>query len=143
MLKTRAGMAILLLAGGGTWALAADDVPDLKGQWEIESEAVRIRPGEEAPVTAGLKALFVIDWQEGRRFSGREAEQAGDGAIKPVADAEQFGGVVSFGEMVAIVDENGFRDCRIVSVDRMDCVYRHVESDHAVVAWNVWRRRSQ
>jgi hypothetical protein len=118
-------------------ALADETFPDLTGTWERQSDAVghknALGEGEAATRFVGhVEAALVIDWQDGARFTGREMDEKGTedyGALS----GEQYSGVIGFDNVsVYMVDENGFTDCRLVSADVMECIYRHITPEASI-----------
>jgi len=136
------GLAVLVASGLPLAALAADDIPDLKGKWTIDSEgmafAIPVGTGAEDVEVA---SVFVIDHQDGFKISGKESSQSATGTMI-ASDEEQFAGVIGFdNKTVSMVDHNGFRNCAILSDSKMECIYRHVAVDRAVITRNTWTRQ--
>lgn len=133
------GLALVAMAGA---VRADDDIPDLKGTWTIDAQGMAFAlPIGEGPQDVEVASEFVIDYQNGFRFSGRESAQAGTGTVLH-SDEEQFAGVIGFdNKTVSMVDHNGYRNCEIVSSDTLECIYRHVAVDRAVVTRNTWTRQ--
>jgi hypothetical protein len=126
-------------------AAAQSDVPDLTGTWQIDATAVG-HPNGETEQGATTRLLFegtfefVVDWQDGPRFSGIDVVEEVDASLAPRPN-EQFSGVISPDNTMAyIVDNNGTFDCTIVSPDRLECIYRHIEPEASIVAINIWTR---
>lgn len=126
-------------------AVLAQDMPDLKGTWSVESQSLRIdKPGTDNPWVGGITADYVVEWQEGNRFYGREADQTSTEGGDLVNTNERIMGIIApDGKLVFITDENGFRDCWLNDPNTMHCLYRHIQDDQNVLAWNVWTRNPQ
>ena len=135
--------AILLATSLPRVATADDGIPDLKGRWSIVADGMAFAiPVAEGPAPVHAESEFVIDRQDGFRISGTEVTQNLSGA-EPVSEKEQFAGVIGVdNKTVSMVDENGFRDCDIVTPSRMECIYRHVATTRAVVTRNTWTKHS-
>jgi hypothetical protein len=133
------GIGILLAASA---ALADDTVPDLKGTWQIDAKGMAFAiPETSGPEAVEVASVFVVDHQDGFRFSGKEDSHVASG-MTPVSDEELFAGVIGIdGKTVSMVDHNGFRNCVILSEDKMECIYRHVAVDRAVITRNTWTRQ--
>jgi hypothetical protein len=134
----------LLAAGGMTPAAAQDAVPDLKGTWNVTFEAVGFRkPADGAPTNYArtIDASFSIDWQEGARLAGREIDQTSS-TEHALVQGEQIVGVIGWDNAtLSIVDDNGLHDCRILSPDSMQCIYRHILPERSDVARSVWTKQ--
>jgi hypothetical protein len=144
MRKSLEGLAVLMIIGLPLAAAAQDGVPNLVGRWTIHAEGMAIRAEGNGPAEpVAVDSVFVIDKQDGFRISGKETSQRPADGPELFSHEEHFAGVISAdNKTVSMVDENGFRDCDIISPDRMECIYRHVASPNAVVTRNLWTRQS-
>jgi hypothetical protein len=135
---------ILLTAGPSLAASAQDGIPDLTGTWTIVADGMAFAiPKAGDPETVHAESEFVIDHQDGFKISGSETTQNMSGTV-PVSEKEQFAGVIGVdNKTVSMIDENGFRDCDIVSSDKMECIYRHVASSRGVVTRNTWVKQAK
>ncbi|WP_121064980.1 hypothetical protein [Chachezhania antarctica] len=136
-------LAASLLAPS-TAAIAQDSAPDLTGRWSFTAEAVGFSfdaDGESGEIVyRTLENIIEFDQQDGRRISGKEIhEKASAGPETP--PLERVAGVIDTEDAtVYMVDENGFRTCRIVDTDTMSCVYQHVLGHRADVSIATWKR---
>ena len=144
--RKRLAAAIAVIAIGLVPGLASaqSDIPDLMGTWRVESAAVahaqRDVAENEARFVSEPVFEMLIDWQDGRRFRGVEGEHNVAEEMVPLA-GERFSGVIGFdNESAYLVDDNGFLDCRIMSAQRMECVYRHITPERSVASLNVWTK---
>lgn len=139
------GLAAGVLAATPAGVLAAD-APDLTGTWQVEATAIGHPHGKAEKARAPRLLLdrtfeFVVDWQEGQRFSGRDVVEDIDVDVGAVPD-ELFSGIIGpDGTSAHIVDDNGSFACTIVSPDRLDCIYEHIAPDASVVGFIVWTRQ--
>jgi|GEM_PF-2389904 len=139
---------LILAAAASTVVLTAraeEAVPDMVGHWETEAEAlVLVKPGEEPPRVTDARLTVRIDTQDGRRFSGRELSHESANPSRHVQPEERIAGVIGAdGTTVVIVDENGVRDCRILSGGSMECIYQHIDANRSVVARSLWTKQAQ
>ena len=126
-------------------ALADDAVPDLTGTWSIEFEAVGFRKpaenGQPSHYARTIQSQFSIDWQDGHRLAGHEIDEKSS-TEHALVEGEQIVGVIGWDDAtVAMVDDNGFHDCTIVSPDRMLCTYRHILPERSDIARSVWTKQ--
>jgi hypothetical protein len=132
---------LLLTTAAPLAASAQNATPNLTGRWSIEVEAIQIDRGHNGTASPLEWTLEVdVTWQEGARFSGQEIRGEDKTSAQTLTD-EHFGGVIETGgRSIHMVDENGMRDCRIVSIDKLVCSYRHIESHRTIVAVETWKR---
>lgn len=138
-------VAAVLAVGGSAPVLAEGAAPDLKGTWNVAFEAVGFRkPAEDGKPThyaRSVAASFSIDWQDGVRIAGREIQQISS-PEHALVQGEQIVGVIGWDNATLhVVDDNGFHDCRIVSPDSMQCIYRHVLTERSDIARSVWTKQ--
>lgn len=125
-------------------AASAQDVPDLRGTWSLENRAIQLdkQDSGKQPWVGRVTATFEIAWQEGNLFYGHEVSQDPDPDGTIISSEERIAGAINADNgMAFLVDDNGFRDCWIISPDEMNCVYRHADAKNSVVSWNVWTRQ--
>jgi hypothetical protein len=137
--------AALVAAGASIPALAQDAAPDLTGTWKVTFEAVGFRKpatnGSPTHYARTIEAAFSIDWQEGARVAGREIDQTSS-TEHALVQGEQIVGVIGFDNATLhIVDDNGLHDCRILSPDSMQCIYRHILPERSDTARSVWSKQ--
>ncbi len=139
------GTALSCLLLSCAVASAETDPPDMRGLWKVELSVVGHAPdgdrqGADRYFTDEFEMEVRIDWQDGRRFGGAEVVNGSAENMEVELD-EFYSGVVSVdGAQVYMVDDNGFDTCTLISPERMECVYRHVEPRHSVVSSNVWTK---
>lgn len=137
-----ASLVTMTLAGP---TLSADEFPDVTGRWISQAEVMVIDlSNDEPPREAAPTVVFEIDWQDGARFSGIEISHtnADEGAL-PLIQERVAGVIGPDNDTAVMIDENGSRQCRIESRDRMICVYTHLDERRAVVSRGTWTREVQ
>lgn len=125
-------------------AAAQDTAPDLVGRWNVEAAGLVFDiPEKGAPRAVTSQSVYDIETQATFRFSGREVSQTIQGSVA-ASDKEQFAGLLSSdNKSASIVDENGFRDCRILSPEHLECVYKHIESHRSVITRQIWTKEKE
>lgn len=144
MIKTIKSVLLISVTTTSGAVFAQDALPDLKGTWNIDSEGQQIVHQERSVAPSQHKSVYVIDWQEGARFAGREIEQDfGTDSGRTISDERFIGAIAPDGKTAHIVDENGFRDCWIASQAEMTCIYRHIQPDRNVANVDQWVKQSE
>lgn len=145
MKRLAIGIAACVAAAASTGAMA-QDTPDLTGTWQVKATGIG-HPHPAAEKAETPRTLidgtfeFVIDWQDGVRFSGLDVVEEVAAGVGAATD-ETFSGIVGpTGTTAHIVDDNGSFDCTIVSPDRLDCIYRHIAPGASLVATTIWTRQ--
>ncbi|MEM0906975.1 MAG: hypothetical protein AAGJ94_06405 [Pseudomonadota bacterium] len=137
--------ASLVVAITCTVSAAQTAPPDLRGLWKVSLSVVGHKPAGDA---AGADRHFMeefeidvrIDWQDGHRFGGAELVQGGGDQHTIIPDELYSGAISPDGSKVHMVDDNGFDTCTLISPERLECVYRHIEPRHSVVGNSVWSK---
>jgi hypothetical protein len=135
------GSVAILAAGRAD----AQSVPDLKGTWSGNPQAIVDGPANHHPPGAdGTKPAakyrlseptftLTIEGQDGRRFWGTTAS--------PMKTERIIGSLSVDGKSIHIVDEDGFLDGTVVDANTLDLCYRHITPASAVVACDRARRK--
>ena len=121
--------------------MAGSDIPNLVGTWMVKSEGGMLLKGKEpGPKThhkgdfSALSGEAVITKQQGRIIHGTFKAPLGHAEF-PRWD---FG---LDNKTIYFVDEDGFKDGKIIDKDTIEVVYRHVTAFDIVVAVGVWTRK--
>jgi hypothetical protein len=139
------GMAALAALGSESPAFAQSGIPDLRGRWTVQYEAVGFRK----PVTTAspthyarmVEVTYLVDWQDGGRIAGREVNQKTSGTHAAVEGEPLVGVIGPDNATLLMVDENGSYDCRIRSAEILDCVYRHILPERSDIARGTWAKQ--
>ncbi len=137
MLAALWGVVFLSIA-----VVSGADIPDLKGSWVVQASGVAIeKPGDSPPpVLHSAKLgyhevdfLLVIDRQEGFRFSGhRESKRK----------KEVVAGVIGYDhKSLYMVDKDGTILGNLVSPDRIEAVYLHIDPRQSLASREIMTRK--
>ena len=115
-------------------------IPNLVGTWKLEAQGATLLRGttfsnksHHTGEFTTLTAEATIQKQEGRRVLG---------VFKSPRYTEKFVWVIGVdGKSLAGVDEDGFIDGKIVTSNRIDVFYRHVNANESVVAAGTYTRQ--
>jgi hypothetical protein len=124
-----------------TLSFAASAVPNLVGNWEDKSEKVILVKADKAQGKASWqenKSVTVeikITEQKGRAIYGEVAMPSGPEKITGIIAPDN--------KSVYCVDEDGFIDLKIISIDKMQGVHRHVLQGESAVVCGIWTRKSK
>ncbi len=134
--------ALLITAIVPVTSFAGSDIPDLKGEWVMKTDAVLHSNKAELPPERHVDAregyvsvdfVVTIDEQEGFRFSGIKSSKK---------RKETVSGVIGFdNESVYMVDDDGIMLCRIVAPDKMEQIYLHVTEHRSVAGRGIMTRK--
>jgi hypothetical protein len=136
--KILIGLAVVLLGAG--FCFADSDIPNLVGTWTVKGEGgVSAKTGGPAPTThhsgefSTLTAEAVVTKQQGRVVHGIFTSQK---------SSENFVAVIGpDNKSLYYADRDGLLDGKIVSSNRIDCIYRHVGPLDSLAAWGIWIRK--
>ena len=114
-------------------AIAGDDIPDLKGTWTGKFSSIKYGKGDPKAHIAekdlgklsSMDFTLIIDFQEGRVFSGTQAS---------AKNKERIVGVIrSDNKRICITDEDSFFFAELLAPDKLEIVWMEVQSPvHAV-----------
>lgn len=115
-------------------------IPNLVGTWKVETQGATLLRGtsfsnksHHAGEFTTLTAEATIQKQEGRRVLG---------VFKSPRYTEKFAWVIGVdGKSLAGVDEDGLIDGKIVTPNRIEVFYRHVNANESVVATGTYARQ--
>jgi hypothetical protein len=139
-MRCRTGlMSILLVLAMTGVGFAGSAIPDLKGTWVVKASGSGfVKPSESPPHTGKLgfheaEFLMIIDKQDGFRFSGsRESSRK----------KETVAGVIGYDlKNVYMVDDDGMIMGKLVSPDKMECIYLHVSKYHSIASREIMTRK--
>ena len=128
VVRTIAASLALMFAGS---AVAQDAFPNLLGRWTGLSEVIiigssnHIPPESTAPELREVELEVVIDFQEGRRFSG---------TISSEFSTEALVGVISQTGRIYWVDEDGFNEASLLDKDTLEACYVHITEASTLAA---------
>lgn len=123
-------------------ALAAGDVPDLKGTWVCKpiggmkygkgDPKVHMKD-EDLGKPYLMKFTMTIDTQKGRLISGTRTS---------AANKEKVIGVISLdNKSVYMVDQDGYLVCKLIDPDKMEMIYMQATYPVQVVGQGVYTRK--
>ena len=124
-------IAAALLAGP---AAAQTPVPDLRGTWKGESESIVLGGGNshhvpatppQQPQLRSVPFTFVIDKQDGRRFSG---------TFSSAKASETVIGVISRSGAIYMVDDDGYDVGTVLPPNRIEFCYLHLSAASRVAS---------
>jgi hypothetical protein len=131
-----------VLASGGASAQDASSLPNLRGRWTAQAEAVvaGTAPHHEGssplqqPRLITTPVTVTFEAQDGRRFWGNFATAQ---ARTP------FVGVIGFdGKTIRIQSSTGMAEARLVDQDTIEAVYSH-SVEHSIVAHTTVLKREK
>ena len=109
-------------------------IPDLKGTWKGESESIVFGSGNthhtpatppKEPQLRSVPFTFVIDKQDGRRFSGTFSSAKAN---------ETVVGVVSRSGAIYMVDDDGYSVGTVLAPNRVEFCYLHLAADSRIAS---------
>jgi len=127
MRKLSIMLVLLFMMTFPQWGFAESDIPDVRGTWVMQVQAIRHHKTQETnpklhhEVRTGqvqFELKITIDKQDGFRFSGTKESAK----LK-----ETISGVIGFdNKTLYMVDDDGMAFCRLVAPDKMEQIYLHV-----------------
>jgi hypothetical protein len=121
-------LALALLSGAVTVAIAQDAIPDLKGTWSGKGKSLVFgsnphHPGSQTadapPRVRDIDVSFVVDGQEGRLAWGRSSSTT-------AKTDEPFAWAISAdNKSIVGADRDGYFRITLLAPDRMDKCYVH------------------
>lgn len=125
-------------------AVAAAEVPDMTGAWEMKAQGVKLQK-DLAEAThnvdhfAAETAAYAVDFtisveaQDGVTFFGKKASAEAE---------EEIAGVIDYDNThVWVIDFDGTTACTLVSPDEMTCVYYEINSENSNLNRQTWKRQ--
>jgi opacity protein-like surface antigen len=121
-------LALALLSGAATAAIAQDAIPDLKGTWSGKGKSLVFgsnphHPGSQTadapPRVRDIDVSYVVDGQEGRLAWGRSSSTI-------AKTDEPFAWAISAdNKSIVGADRDGYFRITLLAPDRMDKCYVH------------------
>jgi hypothetical protein len=132
----------LVFAAGSTVA-AAQDLPDMTGNWRVDVEGVKLQKNDGeaeynvdhvAPETMQFTTAVdvIIDAQDGFGFFGRKVSANAEESVAGIVDYDNT--------RVWLVDSDGTTSCMLISADEMSCFYFDINSEDSNLARQKWTR---
>lgn len=140
MKKISLAGSVLLIIFVASFCLAAPQIPNLVGAWEVKSEGGVLVRADKAgktthwePKQTSLKAEAQVTKQNGRVLYG---------TFKSSRATENFIAVIGpDNKSLYLTDEDGYADGKIINNNRIEIIYRHVTPTDSVAAVGTWTRK--
>jgi hypothetical protein len=116
---------VTLVALAAAPAAAQTSIPDLRGTWKGVSESIVLGGGHPhhlatqsaEPRLSSVPFTLTIDYQNGRRFSGK---------FLSARSSETVIGVLSRAGTIYMVDDDGYDAGKMLAPNRMELCYLHL-----------------